>query len=60
MGRNNMYNLSPAEQLKYIHPDDGEKLKDYTYIRSLYGCIADNGEFITIPFGNDHQFRVKR
>lgn len=55
-----MYTLSPAEQLEDIHPDDVEKLMGYTYIRSLHECIADNGNFITIAFGDDYQFRVKR
>jgi hypothetical protein len=59
-GGTNMYNLSQAEQLEYIHSDDVEKLKDYTYIRSLHECIADNGDFITISFGKDYQFRIKR
>jgi len=59
-GGTNMYNLSPAEQLEYIHPHDVEKLKDYSYIRNMHECIANDGDFITIAFGNDYQFRVDR
>lgn len=54
-----LYNLSPAEQIEYLHPDDVEKQKDYSY-RNMHECIADNGEFITVSFGKDYQFRVKR
>lgn len=55
-----MYTLSPAEILEYIYPDDVEKLKDYPYIRNLHECISDNGDFITISFGKDYKFRIKR
>lgn len=48
-------------QPEFIHPDDWEKLQNYPYIRSLHQCIADDGGvYITLAFGDDYKFRVKR
>jgi hypothetical protein len=59
-GGTNLYNALDRGHLEFIHPDDHEKLKDYPYIRSLHQCIAVNGNFVTISFGNDYQFRIDR
>lgn len=55
-----MYNAFDRGNLKVIHPDDHEKLKNYPYIRSLHQCIAVNENFITISFGNENQIRIDR
>lgn len=59
-GGTNLYSTLQGGHLELIHPDDWEKLKNYSYIRSLHQCTAVNGDFITISFGDDFHFRVKR
>lgn len=59
-GGTNMYNAFDRGHLEFIHPDDHEKLKNYPFIRSLHQCIAVNGNFVTVTFGDNYQFRIDR